>query len=308
MEYLIIDAHAHLWEELKGSVAGKKVQSLGGGKAHFMGETKQMMPPYMVDGKNSVETLISNMDYARVAAAVITQEYIDGNQNQYVLESKQKFLGRLFVCGLAEVRKEGFITEIENMIEQGFDGIKIPAQWLTSLPERVFLTNKEMMSSFKLMEENNVILSIDLAPGDEQVPEMKEVIQEHPNLKIAIGHFGMANRPHWKKQIKLAENKNVRIESGGITWLFHNEFYPYPGAIKAIKEAIDLVGVDKLMWGSDYPRTMTAITYTMSHDFVLKTKELTLYEKKQFLGENAREFYGFTNLRPLEYVKNMVED
>ena len=60
-----------------------------------------------------------------------------------------------------------------------------------------------------------------------------------------------------------------------ITWLFNDEFYPFHGAVKAIREAADLAGMDKLMWGSDYPRTITAITYKMSYDFILKTDELT---------------------------------
>jgi Predicted metal-dependent hydrolase of the TIM-barrel fold len=81
---------------------------------------------------------------------------------------------------------------------------------------------------------------------------MKEIIQEYPQLRIAIGHFGMVTTPHWQEQIKLARHKNVMIESGGITWLFNSEFYPFHGAVKAIKEAADLVGMDKLMWGSDY--------------------------------------------------------
>lgn len=72
------------------------------------------------------------------------------------------------------------------------------------------------------------------------------------------------------------------IESGGITWLFNSEFYPFHGAVKAIKEAVDLVGMDKLMWGSDYPRTITAITYKMSYDFILKTTEMTQEEKALF--------------------------
>ena len=72
------------------------------------------------------------------------------------------------------------------------------------------------------------------------------------------------------------------IESGGITWLFNSEFYPFAGAVKAIKEAADLVGMDKLMWGSDYPRTITAITYKMSYDFILKTTEMTQEEKALF--------------------------
>jgi predicted TIM-barrel fold metal-dependent hydrolase len=97
------------------------------------------------------------------------------------------------------------------------------------------------------------------------------------------------------------------MESGGITWLYNAEFYPFPSAIRAIKEAIDQVGIGKLMWGSDYPRTITAITYRMSYDFVSKSTELTDEEKARFLGENAREFYGFQHLVDLPYVKNMSE-
>ena len=41
-----------------------------------------------------------------------------------------------------------------------------------------------------------------------------------------------------------------------------------------------MVGADKLMWGSDYPRTITAITYKMSYDFILKTNDLTDKGKK----------------------------
>ena len=99
----------------------------------------------------------------------------------------------------------------------------------------------------------------------------------------------------------------VMIESGGITWLFNDEFYPFKGAVKAIREAAELVGMEKLMWGSDYPRTITAITYKMSYDFVVKSSELTEEDKRLFLGENARNFYGFTDLPVLPYIKNMSE-
>ena len=61
------------------------------------------------------------------------------------------------------------------------------------------------------------------------------------------------------------------------------------------------------MWGSDYPRTMTAITYRMSYDFIVKTEMLTDDEKSLFLGENARRFYGFEALPELPYIKNMSE-
>ena len=62
------------------------------------------------------------------------------------------------------------------------------------------------------------------------------------------------------------------------------------------------------MWGSDFPRTMTAITYKMSYDFVVKSNEISEENKKLFLGENARKFYGFTDIPTPEKIKNMVED
>ena len=163
------------------------------------------------------------------------------------------------------------------------------------------------MQVFALMQERQMILSIDLADGDMQVSEMQEVIASFPELKITIGHFGMVTRANWQEQIKLARHKNVMIESGGITWLFNDEFYPFTGAVWAIKEAISLVGIEKLMWGSDYPRTITAITYKMSFDFILKSNLLLEEEKQLFLGENAIGFYGFNNLPQLPYIKNMCE-
>ena len=237
----------------------------------------------------------------------ITQEFIDGIQNEYLAEVVSRYPNRFFVCGMCEFRKPGFLEQAKALMAEGFKAIKIPAQRLLLKEGRVMLNNEEMMAMFHYMEERNVILSIDLADGATQVPEMEEIIQECPRLKIAIGHFGMVTLPDWKEQIKLARHPNVMIESGGITWLFNDEFYPFKGAVKAIREAADLVGIEKLMWGSDYPRTITAITYKMSYDFVVKSPELSEGEKTLFLGENAREFYGFAGLPTLPYIKNMSE-
>jgi predicted TIM-barrel fold metal-dependent hydrolase len=303
----IIDAHAHLWLQQDTEVNGQKIKTLTGGRSFFMGEIRQMLPPFIIDGRNTAEIFLSNMDYAQVSAAVITQEYIDGLQNEYLMEVQSKYPERFSCCAMVDARRDGFLPQAEKLVAQGFRGMKIPAERLVTPHSRVYLTTSEMMGMFKLLEEKNVFLSVDLYPGELQVAEMEEIIQEYPNLKIAIGHFGMVTRTGWKEQIKLARHPNVRIESGGITWLFNDEFYPFDSAARAIKEAATLVGIEKLMWGSDYPRTITAITYRMSYDFVLKSQLFTEEEKSLFLCENARKFYGFENLTDLPYIKNMSE-
>ena len=307
MDYKIIDAHSHLWLRQDTSWNGMPVRTLKNGRSFFLTEEVQMVPPFMIDGVNSAEVFLSNMNYAQVGGAVVVQEFIDGIQNDYLAKVKSDYPERFFVFGMCDYFKPGFYDTAASLIDSGFKGIAIPGHRLILSDGRVNLNSPEMMKMFHLMEDKGVILSLCLAENNLQNGEIKEVIEECPRLKIAIGHFGMVTAPGWEDQIKLALNDNVMIESAGITWLFNKEFYPFNGAVRAIREAIDMVGAAKLMWGSDYPRTITAITYKMSYDFILKTNDLTDREKRLFLGENAEKFYGFNNLPDLPYVKNMSE-
>ncbi len=291
---MIIDSHVHLWKTQNGRVNGRPVVSLGGGKSNFGGEIRQMTPPYMLNGENTAEMLISNMDYAGVSAAVVTQEEIDGNQDAYLLSAKAQYPDRLQICSLYE--------EGRPFTLNGFDGVKLCAGRFSTRD----LTKHAAV--FEAADKAGKFVFAELADGDKQTGSLAELICQFPNLRIVIGHFGMVTRNGWLAQIKLARHKNVRVESGGITWLFHREFYPYPSAVRAIKEAADLCGMEKLMWGSDYPRTMTAITYRMSFDFVQKTDGLTEREKAAFLFENAASFFGFSGLREPVRIRNMVED
>ena len=326
-DFIIIDAHVHLWETQDGCVNRLPVQSVGNGKSTFLGGIHQMMPPYMVDNRNTAELLIANMDYARVNACAVTQEYLDGNQDEYLLKVKEKYPDRFRITALYE--DEGYIEDrakveaVQSTMSSSdvskttssmshapkecatksidtFDGVKICA---------CRLKNKDLTAHidiFKKVEAVGKYISIDMADGDEQVESLQKVIDECPDLRIAIGHFGMVTTPGWQKQIELAKNKNVYIESGGLTWLFHKEFYPYPSAIDAILEARDICGMEKLMWGSDYPRTMTDITYKSAVRFILDTPKMTDEEKRLFLGENAVRFYGFKGLKPLNEIDNML--
>lgn len=301
----IIDAHSHLWLKQDTWVDGKRILSLKNGRSIFMDEEVQMMPPFMIDSQNTAEIFLSNMDYAQVSGAVVVQEIIDGNQNEYLAQVQAQHPDRFFCMGMpsfsAEGKVENPMEEFQRIDDMGLRGIALPGH-------RLRFSLHELMPMFKQMEQRGMLLSMCLGEDERQIGEMREIIQECPQLKVAIGHFGMVTTSAFESQVKLAlAGANVMVESGGITWLYHSEFYPYPSAVRSIKEAADWVGMDRLMWGSDYPRTITAITYKMSYDFVLKSAELTETEKALFLGENAVRFYGFSHLPHLPYIKNMSE-
>ena len=144
---MIIDAHAHLWKKQKGIVNGKPVFDIGGGKSDFGGEIRQMMPPFMTDGENSAERFLANMDYAGVSGAVITQEYIDGNQDNYLLACKSD---RIKICALYEEKPLGDISD--------FDGIKICAG---RLADKNLLNHIE---PFRAANDNGKFISIYRVP------------------------------------------------------------------------------------------------------------------------------------------------
>lgn len=321
---MIIDTHAHLWLKQDTTVDGSTIRALAGNasRSTFFGQEVQMLPPFMIDGRNTAEVFLSNLDYAQVSAAVIVQEVIDGNQDTYLADVQAKYPER-FLCArlyfplVSEKEGKSFSNldildsfskgekEGESSKGGGKGGFR-----LFAFPAHRYhgdLNTPALMADFKAMEASGLYLDICLDDNERQIAQFDEVLQECPDLKVAIGHFGMATTKNWSKQILLARHKNVMVESGGITWLYNSEFYPYPSAIKAIKEAADMVGMDKLMWGSDYPRTITAITYKMSYDFVLKSRELSDNEKNLFLGENATRFYKFQNLEVPKHIKNMSE-
>lgn len=303
LDFPIIDAHSHLWLRQDAVVDGQRIFQLRNGRSIFFGEERQMLPPFMTESHNSAGIFLSNMDYARVSAAVVVQEFIDGLQNEYLAEVAKGWPERFKVCAMCDFRQQGFLPDALCLIASGnYAGMAIPGHRLARP-----LNDPEFMAMYARMERFGMFLSLCLHEDNHQLAEVEDIITSFPDLKIAIGHFGMVTTPDWMEQIRLARHPNVFIESGGITWLFNDEFYPFDGAVQAVRQAADEVGIEKLMWGSDYPRTITAITYRMSFDFILKSDLLTYDEKRLFLGENARCFYGFGELLELPYIKNMSE-
>ena len=295
---MIIDAHSHLWLRQDTEVDGQRIKTMdkNGSRSLFFGEERQMLPPFMIDGRNTAEVFLSNMDYAQVSAAVVVQEIIDGCQNDYLTEVQKQWPDRFFCMGMCHTEDEA-----ARLRAAGLKGIAIPGHRLST-------PLHNMMPMFKYLEREGMVLSMCLGEDERQIAEMGDIIEECQNLKVAIGHFGMVTTSAFESQVKLAlRGENVMIESGGITWLYNSEFYPFPSAVRSIRQASDWVGMDRLMWGSDYPRTITAITYRMSYDFIAKTNELNEEEKKMFLGRNAKTFYGFGELPFLPYIKNMSE-
>lgn len=293
---VIIDSHMHIWERVNGQVGGgKKVLPLESGRIRIGDDEMLGMPAHMTDCAARVELVIGEFDAAGVAAGVVVQEYLDGPQNDYLLEVSARYPGRFFVHALPDFfRADTVVAEAFELFDSGFQGLKLCAGHLQG---KLRIDDRRLFPVWERMESEGKVLAVDFSEGQQQVEEFERVIAGYPQLKVAIGHFGMPNRDGWPGQLQLCRHENVLIECGGIIWLYRSEGYPFPGAREVIREAINEVGVEKLMWGSDWPRTMVDFTYRQSLDFVQLDDFLNEEEKQAFLGGNAVRLYNLAQVQ-----------
>jgi L-galactono-1,5-lactonase len=288
---MIIDAHMHIWKKLNGRIAGSiPLRPIRNGMIRIGKETMLGMPPSHLDCSARAEWVVAEFDAAGVDTGVVVQEYMDGEQNAYVLAAAKKFRGRFFAHGLPDVFKPDRVAkEAARLFDRGFQGLKVPGGHMLN---KIAIDDERFEPIWARMEDEGLVVSVDFSEGEPQVPMMERILARHPKLKVAVGHFGMVNRKGWPGQLDLCRHENVYMETGGITWLYRHEGPPFPGALRVIKEAKDRVGIEKLMWGSDWPRTMVDCTYRQTIDFIRRTDELSDAEKRLLLGENAGRLYG----------------
>ena len=161
----IVDAHSHLWLKQNTTWNGLPIKSRKNGRSIFLGEEVQMLPPFIIDGKNTAEVFLSNMDYAQVSAAVVVQELIDGCQNRYLQQVGEKYPNRFITCGMVNFFQPNLPLQGQILIDSGFKGLAIPGHRLLTDELRIQLNSQEMIKLFKQMEERDAFLSITLADG-----------------------------------------------------------------------------------------------------------------------------------------------
>lgn len=289
---MIVDAHLHLWKKIEGRVAGSTpVVSLGRGMIRVGDDPMLGMPPVHLDGSAPAEWVLAEFDAAGVDAGVVVQEYLDGPQNEYLLEVAARWPDRFFVHALPDFfQPDRVAAEAMELFDRGFRGLKVCGGHLAG---QVTLDDPRFEPIWERMAAEGLVLAADLAAGAEQVGMMETILARHPGLRVAIGHLGMVTRGDWLSQVRLCGHEHVYVETGGVLWLFRGEGYPFRGAVEAIRRAKQEVGTEKLMWGSDWPRTMVDFTYRQSIDF-LRTEETGLSEADTalLLGGNAARLYN----------------
>lgn len=286
---MIIDCHMHLWEK----ATGKDLIQRDYGRFESGGKMVQMMPVSFVDSSSTAEMALAHMDWLGIDRGVVVQEWMDGRQDEYLARVAKSHHDRFSLLGLFDwndmADASAYVDRMVN--ELHLDGIKVTTP---AASERMPLDDERLLRGWERCSSLGVPVVIHMLPGDTMVAEAERVVRALPKLKFVVCHLGLPPSKGWQKQVALGKFPNVFIDASGLTALFAHESYPFPGAQAAIKEAFDIAGPNKIMWGSDYPRTIVEVTYKEILDLFRKECPfLSNQERAGILGETAARVYRF---------------
>jgi L-fuconolactonase len=130
-----------------------------------------------------------------------------------------------------------------------------------------------------------------------------ELIRRHPDTQIIVDHLGLV-QPHeppvpdkpWAELpqvLTLARQPNVAIKITGACTLSHQPF-PYNDIWDPVCRVIDVFGIDRCMWGTDWTRAIKFLSYAQGVDAFRVTNRISASDKAKLMGGTLTRVYGWS--------------
>lgn len=299
----IIDAHVHLVQTIAGTGASGALRAIGGGRVMYDdGASFQMIPPEMGEDQVTPEAVLAVMDAHQVEKAVLLQGNFAGFQNLYSYEAARRYPNRF----LAAASYDPFCLRSEGIRRHFFEelGIRVvkfevsTGSGLMSNHGILPLDGEVMEREYAYADEHGLIFVIDigkLGSDSSQIPALRRAIMRHPSMTFVVCHLlapkqGMeGDMREGLCQLKLP---NVWFDLASLPNNLRDT-PPFDQARYFTHAAMDIVGADRLIFGTDMPFNLCSATYQSLVDCVLEDQRLSLAQKQAILYDNAnRVFFG----------------
>lgn len=230
-------------------------------------ETQESNFPYELC--NTYENTIDLMDRHGIEQAVIVPvphfQFNPQQSNDYVYEAYCKFPNRLIpFCRID--------NNLETNLSQGFQGVK-----LHLLYEGIEV--KGIKKELQLIEDAGVPLLLH-AQFQSKVKQIEQILKIAPNLKIILAHMGRGHLYTGEQVVAnavgLRNYPNVFMDTSTV------------GDIKSIINACEILGYDRILYGSDYPfgKNFFQEDYNYALDINQLLNVLTPKQAEMVMGEN----------------------
>lgn len=255
---MIIDAHAHIYPD-------KIAERAAAGISKFYGGIN-------VEYDGRLDTLLREGSAAGVDKYIVQSVATVPTQvraiNDFIAESVKRFPDKMIGFGALHPDYPDIEEEIERIISLGLRGIKLHPDF------QQFYIDDEF--AFRIYEACEGRLPILFHVGDDRYdfssPErLYRVVQRFPKLTVIGAH--LAGWTEWDKGVKFFAGSGIYADCSSSLFAMSPEH---------AAELIRKLGVDRVMWGTDYPMWDAAEELERFNKL-----PLTEEEREMILGKNA---------------------
>ncbi|MCY3977333.1 MAG: amidohydrolase family protein [Chloroflexi bacterium] len=306
---MIIDAHAHIMTSVRGETARGPTRSLPWGKVRWGEETIQLLPPFNERTSFPAEALLAQMDWAGVERAALLQGPFYGEANAYVASAVARFSDRFIGAFAPDPLAPDVKGQFKQCVEEyGLRIVKFELTeptGLTGLYPDLRIDAPEFEWIYESAQREGLIITFDLGKiGSRayQTEAVANIATRYPGLTIVIAHLAQPPigesqdaelNEKWRRQILLGRKPNIYFDLSALpAYSPDYDEYPYPPAQDYIRRATELIGAEKIMWGTDAPGLLMSGSYRQLLNYVrLHCDFLTEEEMAGLLGLNALRVY-----------------
>lgn len=293
-----IDAHAHIYEHLSGFGPSGEARAIGEGKVEWAtGKVETFLRAEHGDKEFTAEKLIELMDEASIEKAVILQGSNYGFQNSYIASAVKNHPDRLVGVGSFDPYCKWADDILENLTERlGFKALKFELSelfGLTGYHPDLKIDGPIFDRYFSAAEEMGLTVTLDTGDwgtASYQIEGIIRVIKRHPGLRLVVAHtlfpFADGNNPKRLEYIKRLAGENTYFDIANLHSPRDNTRYEY------IKAAMDIVGANHMMWGTDCPGVFLRHSYKDLIGFVCDCGLFNAAELSCLMHDTAKEVYN----------------
>lgn len=294
----IIDSHIHLVQCIAGTTSGGEMRPAGGGRGETAdGTVYSLIPPFLGENQVTPEAALSLMDEFQVERAVLLQGNFMGFQNLYSWEAQQCYPDRF----LAAAAYDPFSGKRDAIVKRLFEdlGFRVVKHELSTgsglmanhgvLP----LDGDILEREFAYADDHGLICVVDigkLGSQSAQVEALKAVIRRHSTMKFVVCHvLAPKQEQHtlWRESMETLCLPNVWFDMAALSSNLRPDAPPYPVTRQYIREAAELAGADRLLFGSDLPSTLCSHRYEDLIRCISEHPILSREQRQKILYGNA---------------------
>lgn len=302
-----IEGHIHLIRAMAGSKGQGRLSPLGNGYAIWDdGEIIHLLPEGWGDDDFRVEKYLPIMEAEDIEKAVILQGTLNGYQNYYTYQVIKRYPDRFIGAFAVDPFAERAMAIVKRHVEElGFRAIKFEISQGGGLhgfhtPFRLDSDVRVGQIMHYLADYPGFVVTVDYG-DDTQTSYQPEAIvnlaKRYPKMDFVVCHLSFPNADHLERLANVLQQfaplKNIYLDVSAIQDIDGEKpaDFPYPRCQKTVALAKQIVGAQRLIWGTDSPWSATFNTYHQLATWLENTDLFTADELADVMYNNANRVY-----------------